>query len=339
MKSLSIWIFFLIFSVGFVSFLTESVATPVSDINSLFQGLWVFIFALPVFQTYQAIGEREDLINEIVNISPTETPFFTACEKKEATGTFHEWQTDTLDAAAENAVVEGVDVTYPTLPVTTRLGNYCQIQRKAFWVSDTIEAVSKAGRDSEYAYQAEKAMKALARDAEFDLIRNTSASGASGTARELQGLFAAIATNTSSAAADRALLEDLYNDMLQTIFDSGGNPNVTYCNGFQKRQISAFAGGAGTRRNIALEDRRLVNAVDYYESNFGLQKIILDRHVQTGQIVMVEQAMFRVAILRPTHHKPLPDDGGGPRGKIEHELTLEYGSEASSGEILNLTTS
>lgn len=340
-KSLSIWTLFLILSIGFCSFLSESLATPAGDITMLLQGVWSFALALPVYQTYQAVGEREDLTNEIVNISPTETPFFTACEKKEASGVFHEWQTDALDTAAQNATVEGEDVTWAswTMTATTRLGNYCQIAYKAFWVSDTMEAVSKAGRDSEYAYQAEKAMKALARDVEFDLIRNASAVGASGTARELNGLFAAIATNTSTGSPDRPLDETLYNDMLQTVFDAGGNPNVTYCNGWQKRQISSFTGATGTSKNIALADRRLINAVDYYESNFGLQKIILDRHVNTDRIALVEQAMMRVAFLRPTHHKPLPDDGGGPRGKIEQEYTLEYGSEASSGEILNLTTS
>lgn len=294
---------------------------------------------MPVYQTYQAIGEKEDLLDLIVNITPTETPFFTACKRTDATGTFHESQTDTLAAAATNAVVEGVDATFPTLSPTTRIGNYCQIMNKAFWVSHTMEAVSKAGRDSEYGYQAEKAMKELARDTEFELLRSTSASGASGTARSLDGLFAWITTNTSTAASSRDLLEELYNDMLQTIFDSGGNPNVTYCNGFQKRQISAFTGPTNTRRNIALDDRTLINAVDAYDSNFGKQVIVIDRHVPAAQIALVEQALWRVAILRATKHYPLPDDGGGPRGKIEHELTLESGNQAASGEILNLTTS
>lgn len=293
---------------------------------------------MPVFQTYQAIGEREDLSDIIYNISPTETPFFTAAKKTEASATFHEWQTDTLATAATNEQVEGADATYPTLGVTTRIGNYTQILNKAFWVSNTMEAVSKAGRDSEYAYQAEKAMKELARDTEFDLIRNTSATGASGTARAMTGIFAAIATNTSSATAARALTETLYNAMLQTIFDAGGNPNVTFCNGFQKRQISAFAGPTGTSKNISLDDRRLINSVDAYESDFGLQKIVLDRHVNTDQIALLEMDMWRVAVLRATKHYPLPDDGGGPRGKVEHELTLEFGNEASSGEILTLTT-
>ena len=296
---------------------------------------------MAVYQAFQAIGQREDLVDVIVNISPTETPCFSAFKKVKASGILHEWQTDSLAAAAENVQIEGADLAsasdFPTLGVTTRLGNRCQISSKAFLVSHTLEAVSKAGRDSEYAYQAEKAMKELGRDTEFDLIRNTSAAGNATTARQMTGIDVSLATNVNSTGGD--LLEGLYNDMLQTIFASGGNPNVTLCNGFQKRQISAFSGPSGASKNIALSDRRLINSVDVYESDFGLQKMILDRHVPTDEIYLLEMAMSRVAILRPTKHFPLPDIGGGPRGKVEHELTYEYGNEASGGKIDGLTTS
>ena len=294
---------------------------------------------MPVFQTYQAIGEREDLLPIIVNITGTETPFTAACKRTEATATFHEWQTDALRAAAANAQIEGTDATFPTLVPTTRLGNPTQIQNAHFFVAHTMEWVSKAGRDSEYQYQAEKAMKELARDLELDALTSTSASGASATARSMTGLFSAVSTNSSTAASSRALSEDLYNEMLQTIFESSGKPNVTYCNGFNKRQISAFPGQTGLRRNIAAADRTTINASDVYQSNFGEQTIILNRHVPAANVALVEQAIFRLAVGRPTKHYPLPDLGGGPRGKVEHELTLEYGNEASSGEILNLTTS
>lgn len=294
---------------------------------------------MPVFQTYQAVGEREDLADVIVNISPTETPIFSAARKTRASGITHEWQTDSLAAAATNEQIEGNDDTFPTLSATTRVQNTCQIMNKLFFVSETLQAVSKAGRDDEYAYQSEKALKELARDTEFDIIRNVSAVGASATARALNGVDASITTNTTTAASPRALLEGLYNDMLQTIFDSGGNPNVTFCNGFQKRQISAFGGPTGASRNIALGDKRMVNSVDVYESDFGLQKIVIDRHCPNDEAYLLEMGMWRIAILRATAHKPLPDDGGGPRGKVEHELTLEYGNEASSGKIEDLTTS
>ncbi len=298
----------------------------------------------PVYQTFQAIGQREDLSDLIVNITPSETALFSAMAKVPASGILHEWQTDTLAAAATNEQIEGQDVgphgvAFPTLSPTTRLGNTIQRMFKAYFVSNAMEAVSKAGRDSEIAYQKEKKMKELARDTEFDLWRNASAAGASGTARAMQGVDNSISTNTSSAGSSRALSESLYNNMLQTVFDSGGNPNVTFVGGFNKRQVSAFAGGTGTSRNIALTDRRLINSVDVYESDFGLQKMILSRHQAAAVAYLLEMAMWRVAVLIPTGSKTLPDEGGGPRGMVEHQLTLEYGNEASSGSISNLTTS
>lgn len=291
---------------------------------------------MPLFLTTDAVGLREDLTDEIVNITPTETPVFSAADKVRAEATLHEWQTDSLAAAASNVITEGADATLPTLTATTRVGNRTQIMRRVFGVSKTIEEVSKAGRDSEYSYQAEKAMKALARDTEFELIRQSSASG---SARQLQGLNAAISTNTSTGAT-RDLTETLYNDMLQTVFDSGGNPNVTLCNGFQKRQISTFgAGTQGLQRTIALGERRLINSVQQYDSDFGEQTVIIDRHLNSDRILLLEMALIKIAVLRNTKHYPLPDDGGGPRGMIEHELTLVYGNEAAHGEILNLSTS
>ena len=46
------------------------------------------------FQTYQAIGDREDLTDIIYNISPTDTPFMSSIGKEKASGVLHEWQTD-----------------------------------------------------------------------------------------------------------------------------------------------------------------------------------------------------------------------------------------------------
>ncbi|HEX9227382.1 MAG TPA: DUF5309 family protein [Arthrobacter sp.] len=106
------------------------------------------------FTTYEGIGQREDLTNVIYSISPTETPFTTMAARTKATARYHEWQTDSLAAAsAVNANIEGDDSTAATATPTVRLGNYTQILKKTIQVSGTMEAVDKAGRDSEVAYQ------------------------------------------------------------------------------------------------------------------------------------------------------------------------------------------
>ena len=49
---------------------------------------------MATYQTYQSVGNREDLTDMIYDISPTETPFMSSIGKTKATATFHEWQTD-----------------------------------------------------------------------------------------------------------------------------------------------------------------------------------------------------------------------------------------------------
>lgn len=62
-------------------------------------------------------------------------------------------------AATDNAVIEGDEATVDALTATTRLSNSAQIMDKVITISGTQEAVDKAGRASELAYQIAKKQK------------------------------------------------------------------------------------------------------------------------------------------------------------------------------------
>ena len=72
-------------------------------------------------------------------------------------------QTDALTAAAANKQIEGDDAANGTSVPTSRLGNYCQIASKYAIVTDTQQAVDKAGRASEMSYQVAKRLGELKR--------------------------------------------------------------------------------------------------------------------------------------------------------------------------------
>ena len=72
------------------------------------------------FDSYDAVGIREDLSNIIHDISPEETPFYSACAKVKASNTYHEWQTDALRSSAANAHIEGDETTANARTATTR---------------------------------------------------------------------------------------------------------------------------------------------------------------------------------------------------------------------------
>ena len=69
--------------------------------------------ALPTntLTTYTAIGNREDLSDDIYRIDPTSTPFMSGIDKAgAATAVVHEWQTQALASVdTANAVLEGDD--------------------------------------------------------------------------------------------------------------------------------------------------------------------------------------------------------------------------------------
>jgi len=248
-------------------------------------------------------------------------------------------QTDSLAAAAKNATVEGNDPDAPALSATSRTGNYSQISEKVWRTTDTMENVALAGRSSEYAYQEAKNLKELARDMEYAVVNGTGNSGGTSTARELKGVMSWISTtnNTGSGTGNETLTEDMYNDTLQSIWDEGGNPDITYANGFQKRQISSFS--TPSTRNISAEDGRLTASIDVYESDFGLQTIILDRYMPSDEVAVLQEDLWNVSFLYPVKHKELPDNGGGPKGMVKAEYTLESLNEAGSGKITQLTSS
>ena len=170
------------------------------------------------FQTYQAVGDREDLSDVIYSISPVETPFLTMAARDKATATLTEWQTDALLAAAGNKNIEGDDpaATSGTSVPTSRLGMYCQISAKYAVVSDTQQAVDKAGRSSEMSYQIAKRLGELKRDMEYAAMNHQgSSAGSASVARSTASIESWLTTPTGASMAGNS-----------TDIGSGGAPTT-----------------------------------------------------------------------------------------------------------------
>src|SRR5512143_3279333 len=90
-------------------------------------------------------GLREDLTDVIYDLFPEDTWALSNLDKESAQATYTEWLAQEAAAAASNIGVEGDDATFASLTPPSRYGNYCQILSKTFIVSDTLEAVNKAG--------------------------------------------------------------------------------------------------------------------------------------------------------------------------------------------------
>jgi hypothetical protein len=290
----------------------------------------------PTFLTYQATGGRkEDVLDLITSISPEETPLLSRLGVSNSASTIHQWLQDSIDSgtATGAACIEGESATARTISDRSRLQNYTQISEYVFGVSGTQEAVSHYGLDSEYSFQLEKAMKILKIMQEQILINSTSATGSSSVARSLTGIISALQTNVQTGSAGVcALSETLFNNLLQTVFEAGGKPDVCYVGGFLKRKISAFA-TSNTRQIDMTNKSTLRNFVSVYESDFGTIEIILDRYIPAGTGFVLQADMWKIAYLRKPFVQSLALDGDRKRAQIIAEYTLEYLNEKSSGKL------
>ena len=317
---------------------------------------------MATYQTYQSIGNREDLTDMIYDISPTETPFMSSIGKTKATGVLHEWQTDSLsDATLANAAVEGADATSATLAPTTRVGNRTQISQKTIQIAGTEETIDKAGRKSEKAYQLAKASSELKRDMEKIMLANQAATpGDSTTARTLGSLQAWLNTNyvgtgtagslgtvARVAGTDRAFTEPLLKAAVKSAYTNGGNPTVLMVSPTQKQVVSTFAGIAEQRYAApANKQTTIVGAADVYLSDFGTLSVVPNRfttaddEATTGegeQAFVLDPEYAAVAFLRPFQTNELAKTGDSEKTQLVVEYTLEVKNEAAHALVSDLS--
>ena len=306
------------------------------------------------FDTYDSVGEREDLSDVIYNISPTDTPFLSSAAKTSATAVLHEWQTDSLaSASTSNAVIEGDEATLDAVTATTRLSNSCQIMDKTVVISGTQEAVDKAGRASELAYQIAKKAKELKRDLEAQLTTNNAeVTGSATAAREMGSLRAWVATNDvmgtsgtsgsvgNTAATDgtqRVFTEASLKSVIKSVWNEGGDPTMIMVGPFNKQKLSGFTGNS--TRFDAGADATLYTSVDVYASDFGQLQVVPNRFSRDRDCYVHDMNFWGVAFLRDFTMHELSKTGDSEKRQLLVEATLESRNEAASGLVTDLTTS
>jgi hypothetical protein len=275
--------------------------------------------------------------------------------KARATQTNHEWKTDALAAATTaNALIEGDDAASASLSPTTRVGNFTQIVGKTVQISGTLEAVDKAGRKSEKAYQLAKAASEIKRDIETIIAANQAKTNGTATsgARKMGSLLSYITSNVSKGSAGtnptgdgsdvrsdtttRTFLESMLKDVAQQVFEDGGTPKALFVPPGLKATVSGFAGVAQQRYVTGAEPTTIVAAAGAYLSDFGLISIVPDRFMRSTDALLLDSEYAALAYLRPFQTNDLAKTGDSEKTQILAELTLEVRNEKAHGGIFDL---
>jgi len=245
-----------------------------------------------------------------------------------------------------HAALEGDDAAAPMSQLRSRLENYSQIFTETVSISGSMDAVSLQGVDREFDYQVINRLRELMRQLEQSVISGVKAAstgqGSASVRRTMGGILNFIAGSNAviqdeSAAA---LTEAKLNQAIRACWERGGRPNAIVVNGFQKRKISSFI-SSGLR--YASNDTNLKQMVDTYESDFGVQRVILSRWVPADKVLLLDLDKIQVMPLagRSFHVKPLAATGDFRRAQVLGEYTLEVqnAGDGGHGVITDLATS
>jgi hypothetical protein len=313
------------------------------------------------FDSYDAVGIKEDLSDVIYNVTPEATPFYSKCRKSSAKNTFVEYQTDTLRASGVNAHIEGDATTAAARTATTRLGNYTQIFKDAVVIPDTDQGLSKAGRAREIAYQTLKIAKEQKLDIEKALFANQNrVTGSSTVARKLAGVPAWLITNVdfvtggspsganptgdgTDARTDdgtpTAFSQAKFDGVMQSIWEEGGKPDTVYLSAFQMNKALAFTGNNNQRSTVQAGDSKVIKSLDVYVTPWGTVEFMPSRENRSADVYIMQDDMWEVSVLRPTKNVELAKNGDNTTRQIVTELTLLCRNEKASGGIFDNTVS
>lgn len=208
--------------------------------------------------------------------------------------------------------------------------NYTQIVKDWAIVTGTMEVIDRYGYANERAYQEAKILKQLAIDLEYAVLYGARAYEAGPPRKSSAGglldfvLLPGIAGSWDTVynASGAAFTEAMLNNVMQEMWDAGGEPNFIVVNGTNKRR---FTDWGSPRIRTDRGERTAGASIATYESDFGTLDILLDRWLRASDVIVGTSGMMGMGPLtgRQFSSRLLPSTGDFTWYEILGEYTIE----------------
>jgi hypothetical protein len=313
------------------------------------------------YTTYTAVGNREDLSNNIYNIDPFDTPIFNSAGRRNVTNRTFDWQTEKLPAVnGDNARQEGFELNRGPSQPTVRAKNVCQISSRDATVSGSQESANAAGRPSEMGSQMALQSKALKRDMEVILTSaqpaNYGDDSATPVPRRTRGLIHWLKTNAFvpvdgggvpvvtlpanetaaypivPANARIEFTEAVLGAMMERAYNNGAEVKLAFMGPTLKRTVSTFKGRDTTQVLVGKTEVSMV--VDIYASDFGRLKVLPSRWVDPNTVLLIDPAYLKIAYYRTLRSVQIAKIGDAETRMILGEWGVEVSNEAAHAVLI-----
>lgn len=254
-----------------------------------------------ILRSYGDVSKRESVLGLVEILTAVDTSIMNMIGKTKAIDTTHSVLLDTLDTPASGAVAEAADYTAAALTTPTRLANVVQTVAKPFKVSSIQQAIDHYHGENELVRQTNKKLKDFGNSVEFDLVRSTLVSGASGTVAKMEGIIAHISKSTTYTAQtsgtvwSASILKGL---MKNNIDNSNGDVATDVFMGSGMKDKTDDFTNKSNIVNTGTNVREIVTVVDVFETGLGKLRTHFHRYVQQSS-----DATNRVLAIKPEKHK------------------------------------
>ncbi len=215
--------------------------------------------------------------------------------------------------------------------------NYSFILQKTIEVSRTDARIQRYGIDNVGEYEIDKKMDELKRDLSRKPYYGVRAAGSASTPRDAGGFGTFITTNTTNCSSAALTLKNV-EDMVQTIWDAGGNPSLLVCGGWAKRKITSFFEGAvRTERSEKLGGV----TIDRIQTAMGPQlDVLVDRYCPTNYAYMLTPEKVSYVTIDEFFYEDLAKTKDtATYGQIVGEYGFVVAAEKHHGIIYGFSTS
>jgi len=266
-----------------------------------------------ILRTYSDESRKEDVLGLVEILTAKENWFVRNLRKGKVTDTIVSTLTDTLATAASGAVAETGDYTAAALTTPSKLTNLVEVVAKPYKVDRTQNQIEKYTGENELRRQTTKKLAEWGNSAEFDIVRSTLVSGASGTTPKMSGIIEATSksTNHTSQTSGTVFSASILKGLMKANWDNS-NGNVAtdiFVGSYLSDKIDDFTNKSYTVVN-GTNEKTIVNSIDLFETGLGKVRKHTHRYVQqsgdaTARVLAVNSQYLEVGYLQ----KPFIDTG------------------------------
>jgi Family of unknown function (DUF5309) len=315
---------------------------------------------------------REDVMEKIWDLSKIPLPLTDRIGTDTAKNPYKEWTTDELAAPnLGNAVVDGSDQSGNDTKTGARVGNHCQISVKVVQVSTRAQNTDNIGRSDELSYQVMRRQQELRRDVEAIALTHQASVADDGntTAGRSGGLGAWLTTSTDRGAtgtdggfangivaapavgAKRALSEKTVRDIVQSVYQQGGDPSVMMSVPSVIRSFSEYLFTSSARvatltsdQGKSAERATALGSVNVFVTDFGTLELVDNRLQQTyaaddgtaANVYIIDPAYLSLCYLHGYRVEPLAKTGLADKRQMAVDWTLIVNTEKAHGVIADI---